>query len=61
MLPGETKVVARGNALGKGPVLFCLGADGVRNIRRLAAGAHHLGSVVACLARRLHGTSKMHC
>lgn len=35
-MPGVTEAVAQGNALGKGPVLFCLGSKG---LRRLAAAA----------------------
>lgn len=37
VLPGKLEVVARGNAMGKGPVLFCLPAEGVAAIKRLAA------------------------
>jgi hypothetical protein len=36
-LRGSCEVVARGNALGKGPVLFCFSGEGVANIKRLAA------------------------
>jgi hypothetical protein len=38
VLPGECNAAARGNALGKGPVLFRISGDGVRNIKRLANG-----------------------
>ncbi|KAI8472713.1 MAG: Sodium/hydrogen exchanger family-domain-containing protein [Monoraphidium minutum] len=37
VLPGRCGVSARGNALGKGPVLFCLTSEGVANVKRLAA------------------------
>ncbi|KAF8065728.1 NHX8 [Scenedesmus sp. PABB004] len=37
-LPGTTAAVAQGNALGKGPVLFCFGAKGLRKLSALAAG-----------------------
>ncbi|KAF6264741.1 hypothetical protein COO60DRAFT_18214 [Scenedesmus sp. NREL 46B-D3] len=35
-LPGATDAVAQGNALGKGPVLFCVSAKGLRHLSMLA-------------------------
>ncbi|WIA16848.1 hypothetical protein OEZ85_013781 [Tetradesmus obliquus] len=36
-LPGTTDAVAQGNALGKGPVLFCFSAKGLRQLSAAAA------------------------
>lgn len=43
VLPGSWQVCARGNALGKGPVLFCFSAEGLSQVKRLAAGKEMLG------------------